>query len=66
MQIAVNSAHAEMMRQLFMQRMVRDFSPLAYKLVVRRSNLVQDTLNSLVSTDPNNYKKPLQVRSLLQ
>jgi hypothetical protein len=61
MHIAVNSAHAEMMRQLFMQRMVRDFSPLAYKLVVRRSNLVQDTLNSLVSTDPNNYKKPLQV-----
>jgi hypothetical protein len=66
MQIAVNSAHSEMMRQIFTQRMVGDFSPLAYKLVVHRSNLVHDTLNSLVSTDPANYKKPLLVRPLLQ
>lgn len=61
MQIAVNSAHTEMMRQFFMQQMVHDFSPMACKLVVRRSSMVQDTLNSLVSTDPQNYKKPLQV-----
>ena len=66
LQIAVNSAHSEMMRQIFTQRMVGDFSPLAYKLVVHRSNLVHDTLNSLVSTDPANYKKPLRVRPLLR
>jgi hypothetical protein len=63
-QIAVNSAQAEYMRQLLTQQMIHDFSPMAFRLVVRRSSLVQDTLNSLVSTDPFNYKKPLLVSSL--
>ena len=61
LQIAVNSAQNEMMRQLFMQQMVNDASPMTYKLVVERSNLIQDTLNCLVSSDPHNFKKPLQV-----
>jgi E3 ubiquitin-protein ligase HERC4 len=61
MHIAVNSAQAEYMRQLLTQQMIHDFSPMAFRLVVRRSSLVQDTLNSLVSTDPFNYKKPLLV-----
>jgi hypothetical protein len=64
MHIAVNSAQAEYMRQLLTQQMIHDFSPMAFRLVVRRSSLVQDTLNSLVSTDPFNYKKPLLVSSL--
>ena len=60
-QIAVNHAQSANMHRLITQQMVHDFSPLAFKLVVKRDNLVQDTLNSLVSADPYNYKKPLQV-----
>lgn len=61
MHIAVNTAHQEMMRQLLFQQMIHDFSPGTYKLSVRRSHLVQDTLNCLVSSDPQNFKKPLMV-----
>lgn len=61
LQIAVNSAQSDYMHRLLTQQMIHDFSPMTFKLVVNRNNLVQDTLNALVSTDPQNYKKPLQV-----
>ena len=60
-QIAVNHAHKANLQSLFYQRMINDPSPHSFKLIVKRHNLVQDTLNSLVSEDPQNYKKPLQV-----
>lgn len=63
-QIAVNNAHSSLMHGLLFQRMVLDHSPLAFKLIVERDNLVQDTLNHLVSTEPYNYKKPLQVHTV--
>ena len=64
-QIAVNNAHSSLMQGLLFQQMVLDHSPLAFKLIVERDNLVQDTLNHLVSTEPYNYKKPLQVHTCM-
>ena len=60
-QIAVNSAQSDYFHRLLSQQIIQDYSPMAFKLVVNRSRLVQDTLNALVSSDPFNFKKPLQV-----
>ena len=65
LQIAVNHAHRRTMQGLLFHQVLSDASPFSFRLIVRRDNLIKDTLDYLVSTEPSNYKKPLQVRQLL-
>ncbi|XP_064386075.1 probable E3 ubiquitin-protein ligase HERC4 isoform X2 [Halichondria panicea] len=62
MNIAVAQAQSSNYHSLLLSQIINDPSPTAYRLSVNRSNLIQDTMTQLVTTDELvNFKKPLHI-----
>jgi E3 ubiquitin-protein ligase HERC4 len=59
---AVAEAHHRNLFSMFARQGIRDFSPMACMLHVRRDHLMQDAISGLLSHNPHDLLKPLKVR----